>query len=63
MNFYNHDPKKECFLTFAVSIRTPQYSALLDHSIRLKKAVHILLCLLLVQHANKQLPVLCNTTQ
>lgn len=43
--------------TFAVSVGPSKDRALLDDSVGLEEAVHVLLRLLFVQHPHKQLPV------
>lgn len=53
----NDSDKRGAPPTFAVSIGPSEDRALLDDSVGLEEAVHVLLCLLFVQHPHKQLPV------
>jgi len=45
--------------TFAVSGLITQYGALFDVSVTLEQLTDVVLNLLLVQHSNEQLPVVC----
>jgi len=49
-------------LTFTVSVLVAQYRALFDGAIRTKQLPHIVFLLLLVQHPDEQLSVVCTYT-